>query len=72
MTTDHFVVIDYYLLWEANGQEEVQARERFHAAITESCRLLQPEPLACDVAMLTFLEVCGDVDSLLTLEDWKR
>ena len=39
----------------------MQARERFHAAITEWCHLLQPEPLTCEVEMLTFLEVRGDV-----------
>ena len=64
---------DYRLLAAlgANGQEGVQARERFHTAIIELCFLLQPEALTCAVEMLTFLEVRGDVDSLLSLEDWK-
>ena len=44
----------------------------FTLLLIESCHPLQPEPLACYVEMLTFLELRGDVNHLLTLEDWKR
>ena len=43
----------------------------FTLLYVESCHLLQPEPLTYDVEMLTFLEVLGDVNPVLTLVDWK-